>query len=103
VPGGLVAVYDQAFVTMLDEGVIEESVAILGHGGGNPFEGWEAQRLRLSATVHDGRTEDAEACDFTAIICTSSAHTSAPRTAHCRRGGRGLRGSRGRPAGGGGR
>ncbi len=63
-PGGLVALYDQTFVTVLDEGVIEESIAILGHRGDNPFEGWEAQRLRLSATVHAGRTEDAEACDF---------------------------------------
>jgi hypothetical protein len=64
VPGGLVAGYDQAFVTVLDEGVIEDSVALLGHGGDDPFGGWEAQRLRLSATVHAGRTEDAEACDF---------------------------------------
>src|SRR3954447_7965714 len=56
VPGGLVAVYDQTFVTVLDEGVIEESVAILGRGGDKPFEGWQAQRLRLSATVHAGRT-----------------------------------------------
>jgi hypothetical protein len=60
VPGGLVAGYDQAFVTVLDEGVIEDSVALLGHGGDDPFGGWEAQRLRLSATVHAGRTEDAE-------------------------------------------
>src|SRR4051794_29454046 len=64
VPGGLVAGYDQAFVTVLDEGVIEDSVALLGHNGDDPFGGWEAQRLRLSATVHAGRTEDAEACDF---------------------------------------
>ncbi len=63
VPDGGLARFDQTFVTVLDEGVIEESVAILGHGGDDPFEGWEAQRLRLSANVHAGRTEDAEACD----------------------------------------
>src|SRR5215217_4126053 len=45
VPGGLVAGYDQAFVTVLDEGVIEDSVALLGHRGDDPFGGWEAQRL----------------------------------------------------------
>jgi hypothetical protein len=64
VPGELVARHDQTFVTVLDEGVIEESIAILGHRGDNPFEGWEAERLRLSAIVHAGRTEDAEGCDF---------------------------------------
>jgi hypothetical protein len=63
VPGGL-ARYDQSFVTVLDEGVIEESIAVLGHRGGDVGSGWDAVRLTLEPTDHAGRTEDAEACDF---------------------------------------
>ena len=63
VPGGL-ARYDQTFVTVLDEGVIEESIAILGHRGDDVTSGWDAVRLSLTPTDHAGRTEDAEACDF---------------------------------------
>jgi hypothetical protein len=63
VPGGI-ARYDQTFVTVLDEGVIEESIALLGHRGTDVSEGWDAVRLHLTPTDHAGRTEDAEACDF---------------------------------------
>jgi hypothetical protein len=63
VPGGI-AGFDQAFVTVLDEGVIEASVAVLGHRGDDVASGWEAVRLRLSPVSEAGRTEDAEACDF---------------------------------------
>jgi hypothetical protein len=63
VPGGLPS-YDQAFVTVLDEGVIEESIAVLGHRGSDLTQGWDAVRLSLTPTANAGRTEDAEACDF---------------------------------------
>ena len=33
VPDGGLARFDQTFVTVLDEGVIEESIAVLGHRG----------------------------------------------------------------------
>jgi hypothetical protein len=64
VPAGVVARFDQTFVTVLDEGVIEESIAILGHRGDDVTQGWEAVRLHLEPADHAGRTEDAEACDF---------------------------------------
>ena len=64
VPTGLVDRFDQTFVTVLDEGVIEESIAVLGHRGDDVSEGWEAIRLSLDPTAHAGKTEDAEACDF---------------------------------------
>lgn len=64
VPYGLVERFDQTFVTVLDEGVIEESIAVLGHRGDDPSAGWEAVRLALSPTSDAGKTEDAEACDF---------------------------------------
>ena len=61
---GLVERFDQTFVTVLDEGVIEQSVAVLGHRGDDVMDNWEPVRLRLTPTDHGGRTEDAEACDF---------------------------------------
>ena len=64
VPAGLVSRFDQTFVTVLDEGVIEESIAMLGHRGDDVAEGWEAIRLTLTPTGNAGKTEDAEACDF---------------------------------------
>jgi hypothetical protein len=64
VPAGLVERFDQTFVTVLDEGVIEESIAVLGHRGDDVSEGWEAIRLQLEPTGSAGKTEDAEACDF---------------------------------------
>jgi hypothetical protein len=56
--------FDQTFVTVLDEGVIEESIAVLGHRGDDVSTGWEAIRLSLTPTGSAGKTEDAEACDF---------------------------------------
>src|SRR5688500_3483158 len=56
--------FDQTFVTVLDEGVIEESIAVLGHSGDDVSTGWEAIRLSLTPTGSAGKTEDAEACDF---------------------------------------
>ena len=94
VPGGLVAVYDQAFVTVLDEGVIEESVAILGHGGDDPFEGWKHSGCGSQPPSTPGAPRTRRRATCTAITCTSLVHTSAPRTARWRRGGPGLRGSR---------
>ena len=64
VPPGLVDRFEQTFVTVLDEGVIEQSIAVLGHRGDDVEEGWEAIRLTLAPTGSAGKTEDAEACDF---------------------------------------
>lgn len=64
VPAGLVDRFQQTFVTVLDEGVIEESIAVLGHRGEDVSDGWEAIRLKLAPTGSAGKTEDAEACDF---------------------------------------
>ena len=75
--------FDQTFVTVLDEGVIEESVAVLGHRGDDLFQGWEAVGCRWRHR-HAGRTEDAEACDFHGDHLYVSARTSAPRTGRWR-------------------
>jgi hypothetical protein len=64
VPDGGLARFDQTFVTVLDEGVIEASIAVLGHRGDDVTQGWEAVRLSLTPIDHAGKTEDAEACDF---------------------------------------
>lgn len=64
VPKGAVDRFDQTFVTVLDEGVIEESIAVLGHVGDDLSDGWEAIRLHLTPASDAGKTEDAEACDF---------------------------------------
>src|ERR1700742_397122 len=64
VPDGALARYDQTFVTVLDEGTIEQSIAVLGHRGADVTAGWDAVRLSFAAGDEAGRTEDAEACDF---------------------------------------
>ena len=56
--------WDLAFWTVLDEGSVEDSVAVIGHTRG-PSAGedaWEIVRPRFRATDNAGRTEDAEAC-----------------------------------------
>jgi len=57
--------YDAAYVTVLDEGVAERSIAVLAHRhGADLHEGWTPIKLRLRATAHEDRTEDAEAAAF---------------------------------------
>lgn len=62
---GLLAAHDwdRTFLTVLDEGPVEDCVALLAHeAGAGLTDGWTSHRLRFSA-VDDlaGRTEDAEA------------------------------------------
>jgi hypothetical protein len=62
---GLLAAHDwdRTFLTVLDEGSVEDCVALLAHeAGAGLTDGWTSHRLRFSA-VGDmaGRTEDAEA------------------------------------------
>jgi hypothetical protein len=65
-PGLLAAEgWDLAYVTALDEGRVEECVALLGHAAGAPLgEGWSSHRLRFTAERETRRTEDAEALAF---------------------------------------
>ena len=65
VPAGLVERFDQTFVTVLDEGVIEESIAVLGHRGDDvDRRAGRRSGSSLTPTGNAGKTEDAEACDF---------------------------------------
>jgi len=61
---GLLAAHgwDAAFLTVLDEGAVEDCVAVLGHdAGAEPTDGWSSHRIHLEAGDMEGRTEDAEA------------------------------------------
>lgn len=53
-----------AFWTVLDEGCVEDSLAVIGHTRGSSPEddAWEIVRPRFRVTDNAGRTEDAEAC-----------------------------------------
>ena len=55
--------WDRAFWTVLDEGAVENCVALVGHSGGDAEEGaWSVARPRFRVKAHEGATEDAEAC-----------------------------------------
>ncbi len=56
--------WDVAFWTVLDEGAIEDSMAVIGHrrGSAPADESWEVVRPRFRAVTNAGKTEDAEAC-----------------------------------------
>ena len=54
--------WDLGFWAVLDEGEIEDCVAVIGHRRGtNIGEGWEIERLRAEPIGDAGKTEDAEA------------------------------------------
>jgi hypothetical protein len=54
--------WDIGFWTVLDEGSVEDSIAVLGHArGAAPDSGWEIFQLPAIAGKETGRTEDAEA------------------------------------------
>jgi hypothetical protein len=54
--------WELAFWAVLDEGEIEDCVAIIGHRrDANISEGWEIERLHADAVGDVGKTEDAEA------------------------------------------
>ena len=53
---------DLGFWAVLDEGEIEDCVAVIGHRRGTSIgEGWEIERLRAEPSGDAGKTEDAEA------------------------------------------
>jgi hypothetical protein len=56
--------WDLAFWTVLDEGPIENCMAVLGHkrGSDHSEESWEIARPRFQVDANAGKTEDAEAC-----------------------------------------
>ncbi len=55
--------WDRGFWTVLDEGHVEDSVAVLGHrAGAGDREGWEIHALTCLAGENSGRTTDGEAC-----------------------------------------
>lgn len=55
--------WDAAYVTVLDDTVVEDAVVVLGHqAGGGITEGWSSHRVRCQPTEGEGKTEDAEAC-----------------------------------------
>jgi hypothetical protein len=54
--------WELAFWAVLDEGEIEDCVAVIGHRrGADISEGWEIERLHAEASGDAGKTEDAEA------------------------------------------
>lgn len=54
--------WELAFWAVLDEGRVEDCVAIIGHRrGADIAEGWEIERLHARAAGDDDKTEDAEA------------------------------------------
>ncbi len=54
--------WDVAFWAVLDEGEIEECIAVIGHRRGEAVgEGWEIDRFRAEPRGDAGKTEDAEA------------------------------------------
>lgn len=54
--------WDHAFLTVLDEGPVENCIAMLGHEeGAGLTDGWSSHRLTFDALDGEGRTEDAEA------------------------------------------
>ena len=54
--------WELAFWAVLDEGEIEDCVAIIGHRrGADIAEGWEIERLHAEPLGDAGKTEDAEA------------------------------------------
>jgi len=55
--------WDRGFWTVLDEGPVEQCIAVIGHKAGSPDgEGWEIHPLGCLPNDEDGRTEDGEAC-----------------------------------------
>ena len=55
--------WDRAFWTVLDEGAVENCVALVGHSGGDAEEGaWSVARPRFRVKGAQDATEDAEAC-----------------------------------------
>ncbi len=56
--------WDLAFWTVLDEGCVEDSIAVIGHtrAASPEDDAWEIVRPRFRVTDNAGRTEDAEAC-----------------------------------------
>jgi hypothetical protein len=54
--------WDRAFWVVLDEGVVERCIAVIGHRRGAPIDdGWGIDRLRANPLANAGRTEDCEA------------------------------------------
>ena len=54
--------WDRTFLTVLDEGPVEDCIALLGHeADAGMTEGWSSHRLTFAADDNAGRTEDAEA------------------------------------------
>jgi len=56
--------WDRAFWTVLDEGAVENCVALVGHsrGEGEDEASWGVARPRFRVKRHEDATEDAEAC-----------------------------------------
>ena len=56
--------WDLAFWTVLDEGYIENCMAVIGHrrGSDRSGESWEIVRPTFHVEANAGKTEDAEAC-----------------------------------------
>lgn len=56
--------WDMAFWTVLDDGPIEDCMAVIGHrrGTGHDKGSWEIVRPRFKVNGNAGKTEDAEAC-----------------------------------------
>ncbi len=56
--------WDMAFWTVLDDGPIENCMAVIGHRRGARADGeaWEIVRPRFKVSRNEGKTEDAEAC-----------------------------------------
>lgn len=56
--------WDTAFLTVLDEGSVEDCMAVIGHrrGRGGSDDDWQIEKPRFRVGANAGKTEDAEAC-----------------------------------------
>jgi hypothetical protein len=73
--------YDAAYVTVLDEGVAERSIAVLAHGDGDDVhEGWKAIKLKLTPAATRTARRTPRPRPSATTSSTSPGRTTAPRT-----------------------
>jgi hypothetical protein len=75
--------WDVAYFVFLDEGHLDEAVAVLGHPAGRPLgEGWEHHPLVVDCGADAGKTDDAEASasydGFTYVVASHYGKKAGP-------------------------
>jgi hypothetical protein len=75
--------WDAAYFIFLDEGHLDDAVAVLGHPAGRPLgEGWEYHPVTVDCGEHAGKTDDAEASashgGFTYVVASHFGKKAGP-------------------------